>query len=156
VEQNDSTNAQQSGSDEAGRNPKGIRVFVYGTLKKGHYNNHLLKGSEFLGRCYVEGHMRMLDLRYFPGVARTSPSNGDSTRVYGEVYLVDEETLYSLDILEGHPEFFRRERVETPWKKAWMYFVPEHYIEGRNSIDTGIWNPNKEEFEFWGEWKDSD
>lgn len=142
------------GGDKAEELAKGIRVFVYGTLKEGHYNHILLsegKGTRFLGRCYIEGSYRMVDMGSFPGVLQVTPDALDPCRIYGEVYRVDEETLYALDMLEGHPSFYRREKVETPWKKAWMYFLPSNYERTKTVVDTGVWRPSPEESEFvWG------
>lgn len=126
----------------------GIRVFVYGTLKMGHGNNCALGLGKFLGRCYIEGEYRMLDLSWFPGVVRDS-SRAATCRVWGEVYLVDEDTLDTLDCIEGHPHFYKREKVETPWKNAWCYFLPEEYLtEGHLTVTSGMWEPTTEEQEF--------
>lgn len=50
-----------------------------------------------------------------------------------ELYLVDKKILRRLDILEGHPEWYRRrevsvtiDEIDTPIT-AWIYFGPSEY-----------------------------
>lgn len=132
-------------------NAVGIRVFVYGTLKRLHYNhvtlsNKDIKDTEFLGRCYITGPFQMRNLTFYPGVQRVADST-EKHRIYGEVYRIGENTLEALDILEGNGYFFTREQVDTPWKKAWAYFIPPTYEKG-SVIKEGVWNPNDSEKEF--------
>lgn len=124
----------------------GIRVFVYGTLKKGHGNHYLLEDAEYLGRCIVRGKFRMISLTYYPGVVRKP--DAEPAPILGEVYRVTEEELAALDMLEGHPNFYRREKVDTPFKKAWMYFLPEEYKE-MQTMPQGIWHPDDAEVGFY-------
>lgn len=123
---------------------------VYGSLKKGQTNAPALAGATFLGRCYLEGSYRMLSLGWFPALVAHNRSDIPAARVYGEVYLVDEDTLYTLDCIEGHPSFYQRVKVDTPFKKAWCYFLPETELdEDREVVVTGMWQPTDEEKEFW-------
>lgn len=71
-------------------------VFVYGTLKKGSWNHHLLEKATFLGKSVTLG--KLYDLGGIPGFVR---GNEDGL-VHGELYRVDDETLDSLDVLEGY------------------------------------------------------
>jgi gamma-glutamylcyclotransferase (GGCT)/AIG2-like uncharacterized protein YtfP len=122
-----------------------IRVFVYGTLKQGHGNNRLLENSKFLGRCYIEGPWRLINLGAYPGLVEIPKI--EFAKVLGEVYQVDLDTLQSLDWLEGHPRYYRRDKVATPWKNAWAYFLPEDYIEKYPLVDK-VWEPSDVETEF--------
>lgn len=123
------------------------RVFVYGTLKAGHGNHPLLAESELLGRHCIEGGYTLLDLGPFPGVVATPSSVG---KVYGEVYRVDEPTLHSLDLLEGHPSFYERIKISTPWKGTWIYLLGDEYLQedGANVVDGGAWQPEENERHF--------
>lgn len=136
--------------DNEKRKPQGqIRVFVYGTLKRGHSNYGLLAGSELLGRCNLHGDYIMLDLTYYPGCVRTSGVSGHSRRnICGEVYAVDETTLYSLDLLEGHPNYYKRSKIITPFGNAWMYFLPVGSLDTYAPVEEGVWSPNEAELEF--------
>ena len=128
---------EQRKDDEAG--PNRPRVFVYGTLKRGEANHHLLDGATFLGDCKVVGAYTMVDLGWYPGVVRRN--DRVDSEISGEVYEVDEPTLYSLDCLEGHPDFYERRKISTDYKNAWMYSLPSEYLEReRDIVETGEWH----------------
>lgn len=132
-------------------NTHGIRVFVYGSLKQGRGNHDMLSKGRLLGRCMIEGKYSMLDLGYYPGLVHR---NGDAPtrKVLGEVYLVDRDTLQILDMLEGHPNYYARHKVQTPWKGAWCYFLPmayyDHKLPATMIEETYVWRPNEEEQEY--------
>jgi gamma-glutamylaminecyclotransferase len=123
-----------------------IRAFVYGSLKKGLGNHRLLEQSKFLGRCFIEGRYKFLSLGGFPGLVMDDSSA--ITRVVGEVYQINEDALRSLDWLEGHPRFYKRHKVATPWKNAWCYFLPQSYIGRYGEVDH-IWKPTAEELDWF-------
>lgn len=129
-----------------------VRVFVYGTLKqeRGNHEWYLADndGVEYLGRCLISGDYRMYSNGAIPMVTK----GDDPTRVahiLGECYEVDENTLDALDCLEGHPDWYKRERVDTPWKKAWVYLMPE---DGRfpntSLLESGVFEITDEEREW--------
>lgn len=72
------------------------KVAVYGSLKSGHGNHGLLKGSIHVGNKVVEG-FDMFGLGSFPGI---KPKEGG--KIFVEVYEVDDTTLERLDWLEGY------------------------------------------------------
>ena len=105
------------------------RIFVYGTLKRG----DLIRGmhlfdptkTEYIGKAVTTDSMfNMVDLGSFPGVILNGEYN-----VTGEVYDVDDETLESLDAIEGYPEFYNKVPTETSQGKAMMYFLPKEYAK---------------------------
>lgn len=129
------------------KDTKGIRVFVYGTLKSGHCNHAALEGADFLGRCYIEGKYTMLDLGWYPAVVGDEGS--EKGKIFGEVYRVNSEILFSLDLIEGHPRYYARSKIETPWKQAWCYFLPPTFADKEYAVvKNGMWRPTKEEKEF--------
>lgn len=102
-------------------------VFVYGTLKTGHYNHRCLTlggtSKRIFDDAFVKGHM--YDLGPYPAVVITPGSQGV---VKGEVWEVDDETLDRLDHLEGHPDFYERKEFyltgeggETSSWIVWVY-----------------------------------
>ena len=97
-------------------------VFVYGTLRSGHSNHHLLKDAHCHGTGNTEACYAMYLMRGFPYVT----SSEARYRIVGELYAVDDVTLKTLDSMEGHPRYY--ERRETPvivgdeHYTAWMYF----------------------------------
>ena len=69
-------------------------VFVYGTLKKGFGNHHLLSDSTFIDDGYIKGHLDTI--HGLPAL-----TVGDSY-VPGELYEVNEDKLKRVDRLEGY------------------------------------------------------
>lgn len=120
-----------------------IRVFVYGSLKQGRGNHRLLEKSKFLGRCYIEGPHVMVSLGGYPGLVREESLA--SRKIVGEVYQINEETLQSLDWLEGHPRYYERKKVETPFKNAWVYYLPPAYLTQKYPDAGPIWQSSEEE-----------
>ncbi|QDP63165.1 MAG: putative gamma-glutamylcyclotransferase [Prokaryotic dsDNA virus sp.] len=101
-----------------------IYVFVYGTLKKGFGNHHLLNKAECLDdRARTQEYYSMTG----SGVpfVHHSPKK---TMIKGELYKVNKNTLHMLDGLEGHPTWYKRQKVWVvdgyggPLAKAWLYF----------------------------------
>lgn len=131
---------------------QGIRVFVYGSLKRGLHNAGVLADCDFIGRCIIEGRYSLIDLRAFPGLVE-NPALEPNQKIVGEVYRVSKETLDVLDMIEGHPDFYCRHKVQTPWKGAWAYFLPHEYKERYPLVPpvsdtTVIWRPSDEEVEW--------
>jgi gamma-glutamylcyclotransferase (GGCT)/AIG2-like uncharacterized protein YtfP len=122
-------------------------------LKNGKGNHRLLAHSKFLGRCYIEDNQRLISLGGYPGLVRGPDL--DKRRVVGEVYQVNEETLQSLDWLEGHPRYYERQKVPTPFKNAWTYYLPVDYLT-RGYPDAGAcWQPTADEVRWMNEVDDS-
>jgi len=109
-------------------------VFVYGTLKSGEPNSHVMTDSR-TGSYKLMGLARTLTK--FPLIIGSKfnipfllnhPHHGHF--VEGEVYAVDEEKLSALDELEAHPSFYQRELqlVEILEDKSrvdvWIYLMP--------------------------------
>lgn len=104
--------------------PPEIPVFVYGTLKMGYGNHHLLDGAWFEGEGVTKERWPLDASSAIPFLHKRE---GEGERVEGELYLVDPETLSRLDALEGHPSFYRREIIEVELSngvfEAWAYFI---------------------------------
>lgn len=98
-------------------------VFVYGTLKHGQSNHHLLKDAEFVGRACTVQPYSMHTTGGYPVVFDRPVNN-----IAGEVYYVNDEQLTRLDWLEGHPNFFERRQISVDVNgtgildTVWMYF----------------------------------
>lgn len=111
-----------------------IKVFVYGTLKRGHYNADLLRAGRFLGTARTAEPKILITDEYF--VPWLLPIEG-GYHVLGEVYGVDDATLTTLDRLEGYPEYYNRCCTEVVLDEphetdvsvgsvvtAWIYTMP--------------------------------
>lgn len=115
------------------------KVFVYGTLKRGWYNNHLLEGSEFLGSVKSQKVGVLCDYgcpMFFPETEcpTTTPIvhtlegewKGEMVLapVRGELWeMEDYLTLVKLDFLESEGSFYYRKLMETAdGDLCWGYF----------------------------------
>jgi gamma-glutamylcyclotransferase (GGCT)/AIG2-like uncharacterized protein YtfP len=70
-------------------------LFVYGTLRKGEKNHHMLEGAEFLGNKALPGFVR---------TESTGPAiipGDEDDFVEGELYQVEPEALEKIDEYEG-------------------------------------------------------
>jgi gamma-glutamylcyclotransferase (GGCT)/AIG2-like uncharacterized protein YtfP len=114
-------------------------LFAYGTLKKGHKNNHLLDGASFVSENCTVDKFQMLDMGDFPAVVKENPVSS----IIGELFNVDDRTLSAIDGFEG--KWFRREEVILKGScVAWMYFLSDDVsYEGCLSIVPGIWLKGK-------------
>jgi len=114
------------------RQEKKHLVAVYGTLKVGKSNNIYLRDSVYMGTAKTKDPMRMCVIS-LPYMIRGSHDEGKNVML--DVYYVDDTTLAALDRLEGHPVYYRREKIAlTPDQSmfnsdfdAWVYMVGEEY-----------------------------
>lgn len=109
------------------------KVVVYGTLKQGHPNHDVMISAEgsLLGTTTVPN-ATMFDLGPFPAV-----SFDDGKGIYGEVYEV--KNIDPVDRLEGHPHFYQRHQVDTPYGKAWVYNMHPRRTLGLSVVEEGYW-----------------
>ena len=119
----------------------GIKVAVYGTLRKNGGNHRLLDDSTLLGEDRLHG-WNMHHLGGFPGLKPRAASYGAAVVV--EVYEVNEETFRRLDRLEGYSEdnpthgLYNRSEVMTKFGKAWVY-VYNGNVTSKSIITSGDW-----------------
>ena len=97
-------------------------IFVYGTLRNGHSNHHLLKEAYCHGIGGTEASYAMYLISGYPYVT----SSEARYPIIGELYAVDDDTLQTLDRMEGHPRYYERREtavmVSGAHHVAWMYF----------------------------------
>jgi gamma-glutamylaminecyclotransferase len=120
-------------------------VFVYGTILSGMRNNHRVEGNKFIGKGKTIEKLYMSSLKSlsYPMISyEPFHSTQEITRITGEVYEIDEETLQDLDYLEGHPYFYTRQFVNVELEndsiiKAFCYIVlhPDIVEEVKNSYE---------------------
>ena len=82
------------------------RVFVYGTLKRGFYNHRLLESSSasLVAEASTRRQMRLVLGEYgVPYLMKDEDASkyAPMSRVPGELWVVDDEGLDALDVLEG-------------------------------------------------------
>jgi gamma-glutamylcyclotransferase (GGCT)/AIG2-like uncharacterized protein YtfP len=129
-----------------------VRVFVYGTLKEGHPNNLVLRnsGAKLLAFETITGPFIMHDLGGIPAVIHDD--SGEQNTIKGMVYYGDEEMLAACDMLEGHPNFYKREKVWSDLlkRRVWVYTMQEAWEGNAQDIcEDGLWAPTEKETAFW-------
>lgn len=61
--------------------------------------------------------------------------------VKGEMYEINDETLRRLDILEGHPDHYRRQQTRVVTKKGEVYECVAYFLEDPemlNEVTNGL------------------
>ncbi len=115
-------------------------LFIYGTLKRGQVNHHLLAGQRFLGPAETAPVFRLLDLGWYPGLAESTEEEGNA--VEGEVWEVTSACLGQLDLYEG-AEYVRKSialRQDFPFEiQAYLLKTPDW-----SRPDAGVsWGPDE-------------
>lgn len=130
-----------------------IRVFVYGTLKRGHANHPLLDTADaiFIGFDSITGPYQMYDLGGFPAVIDSA--NTGNRVIRGELWAITPDALAGVDLMEGHPTFYRRRKLVTNIheRRAWMYFLTQPDIISNTLEESkgGVWHAGSDECKFW-------
>ncbi|NIL97910.1 MAG: gamma-glutamylcyclotransferase [Planctomycetales bacterium] len=85
-----------------------MKLFIYGTLKRGQSRHALLSGQRFLGTARTQPAYRLYDLGAYPGLV----ADQRGYQVEGEVWEIDDQCLARLDQVEGVPRLYRRAIVQ--------------------------------------------
>jgi len=111
------------------------KLFVYGTLKKQHSRNNILGAASFIKEIKSLPSYTMIDLGAFPGIL----DSGNNV-IFGELYEVDDSILEMCDLIEGHPNFYKRKLVKLKiGMKAEAYFLPKSQYNTYPVIESGLW-----------------
>lgn len=87
-------------------------LFVYGVFRDS--GKSLLKNVTFCGRANVTGTIYRVN-QFYPGFIREG-----NTKVWGDVYLIDESLFKDLDEFEG--EEYNRKKIRTSLDiECWIY-----------------------------------
>ena len=106
-------------------------VAVYGTLKEGYGNHHVLGGSKLIGKGRTMNKYPMVS----SGIPFVFPRKGEGEHVVVECYMVDKYDMQSVDGLEGHPTNYVRRKTyirlddNVTIVSAWLYFYPHKYMD---------------------------
>lgn len=84
------------------------KVAVYGTLKRGFSNHHLLEKAMYIGEAQTGLPFRLYTVGFPVLLPGTKDDPGTPVRV--ELYDVTAEQLHWLDRLEGNGRMYQRER----------------------------------------------
>jgi len=115
-----------------------LRLFVYGTLRRGCANPHaelLRRSGQFVGRGKVRGKLYRVD--WYPGMTL-----GGGEWVVGDVFAVDPAAMEELDRYEGTDEYRRvpatafMENGELAECWVYEYIAP---VSEAKRIESGDW-----------------
>lgn len=117
------------------------RIFVYGTLLSGQYNNHRYlqnDESKLMGDARTTA-FEMYSLGAYPACIE---SEFDANEIIGEIWEVSDLVLEKLDRLEGYPRFYNRKKIETTMGESWIYYMSREDMENKlfkEFIPSGSW-----------------
>jgi gamma-glutamylcyclotransferase (GGCT)/AIG2-like uncharacterized protein YtfP len=87
-----------------------MKLFVYGSLKRGFSNHHFLAGQRFLGEATTMTSGRVYDCGGYPGI-KLDPAGYPVT---GELWDIDSTCVRRMDWLEGVDEgLYRRGEIRA-------------------------------------------
>lgn len=113
--------------------PESLRLFVYGTLKRGESNHGLLGGRSPVRTARTTPSYELVDLGDYPAMVE-----GGDTAVFGEVYAVDTETLDRVDEFEEHPSLYERRTIRLDdGEEVFGYVMRSETASGRPTIVSG-------------------
>ncbi|KAF1048680.1 MAG: hypothetical protein GAK35_00230 [Herbaspirillum frisingense] len=124
-------------------------VFVYGSLKRGQYNQHVLQGARFAAVARSVLAWRLVALRRYPALVRAP---GPSP-VTGELWDVPDGMMTMLDRFEEVPDLYARHEIEVECLEsdeegglaagarlmAQAYFMPAALAAAGRDLPAGTW-----------------
>ena len=113
-----------------------MKLFVYGTLRRGQSAHALLKGAPLLGEARTEPRFTLVDMGGYPALIE-----GGDTAVLGEIYEISADLLTELDRYEEAPQLYRRVAIRIAGHDAVTYTLPAQHAQGRPPVPTGDWSP---------------
>jgi gamma-glutamylaminecyclotransferase len=111
-----------------------IRLFVYGTLRRGEVAHGELRGARLLAATKTIAAYELVDLGEYPALVERGTDH-----VVGEVYEVDPDLLRTLDAYEDVPELYERKPVRLIDGEAEGYVLPSSRALNAPRIPSGDW-----------------
>ena len=120
-------------------------IAVYGSLRQGMSNHHILQNSEYLGEFKSIPVFSLYSLGSYPGI-----KPGGNTSVTMEVYAVDDTVAAKVDRLEGYTPgggntFYDKIPIETPYGEASVYIYVNNIPQER-LVKSGDWKAFKQSY----------
>lgn len=112
----------------------GMKLFVYGSLRRGEPAHHLLAGATFIALAQTEPRFTLVDMGDYPALVE-----GGHTAVVGEIYDVDESRLADLDAYEEAPDVYTRAALCVEGHQVVTYVLPASLAIGCSAFAGGDW-----------------
>lgn len=96
------------------------KIGVYGSLRQSMYNHDLLQDSKLIDTKTVSIPFKMVSFGMYPALIPDHQGNHD---VVFEIYEVNDEVYRDVEILEGYPDYYKKESYED----FEYYYVPDDY-----------------------------
>lgn len=123
-----------------------MKIFVYGSLKKGFHNHHILDKADFLGKGETVERYPMFEVEKEEYPYLLDIFHYGAENIVGEVYEVDEKLLKRIDYFEGVPEYYFRKTIQIKLEglvvDAEVYFFKEIRIPEKTPLK--VWEKNNE------------
>jgi len=111
-----------------------MRMFVYGTLKKGFGLNRILSDSTYIGHASVKGYS-LRDAGPYPVVF-----HGDKNDVvHGEVYEVDKDTYNIVASIEEGAGYWLEETKTTDGEPVSLWVSDDKVYGDLPVVEGGCW-----------------
>lgn len=117
-----------------------VRIFLYGTLKRGGCRSHVMRGQQFVGETTTVAKYRMYNTGSYPALVEDE----DGLEVEGEVWEVDDDCLQVLDAIEAVPNLYARKPVAlaNPRMEGVETYIYQRGVDGMP--DCGArWDPSQ-------------
>jgi gamma-glutamylcyclotransferase (GGCT)/AIG2-like uncharacterized protein YtfP len=112
-----------------------VRLFVYGLLLQGEREHALLEGAELLGSVLTLPEHTLVDLDFYPALLV-----GGQVAVHGELYAIDRQLRFKLDVHHQCPALFRRASVRLEGGgAAETYVMDDEKVRGKRRLRAGSW-----------------
>jgi gamma-glutamylaminecyclotransferase len=110
-------------------------VFVYGSLKKGFYNESLLQKASYIGESITCEKYSLYKTNLDPYPFLLEENNNETTNITGEIYKIDENILKILDRLEGYPNFYDRKIIEVISENT-SYSAIAYFLKNKATLEN--------------------
>jgi gamma-glutamylaminecyclotransferase len=112
-----------------------MKLFVYGTLRRGERAHGLLRGARLLAKASTPARFTLVEMAGgYPALV-----HGGCSAVRGEIYGIDESLLRELDPYEDVPELYLRVRMNIAGHDCWVYVLRPEHARGLPVIASGDW-----------------
>lgn len=111
-----------------------MKLFVYGTLRRGERAHALLGAARFLGQAWTEPRFRLVDMGGYPALVE-----GGSLRVLGEIYEIDPAQMDALDAYEDCPRLYRHAQLTLDGHEVTTYVLVAEHARGMPELSDGDW-----------------